>query len=198
MAGKLITSNILKTATVQHFIWVKIPKLMTTSDRITNLKFIIERFDNYYDSINNKANLYLTITTFFFAGTITGFYTIDSMHHFSPGMWVFLFVPAMLCNITSFSYTIRAINPFLRKHSTTNSLMFFADVNDYSESSWSEKWKSSDDSSWVQDLEQQAHLLAKGLQIKYSSLSCATVYIAAQVAIFFIFSIIFFLNYKLQ
>lgn len=171
---------------------------MNTKDKVEELKFIVTRFDHYYDSINNKANLYLSINTFFFGGALVGYNSLDKVHHFNSWIVVIILIPFLLSNIISFSFTLSAIRPFTRKHFTKNSMLFFGDVSRMPESKWQAGWESMSHDTWEDDLKCQTQLLAIGLQRKFENLSCATSFLAIQIAIFFIFSVFYYLTYKIQ
>ncbi len=49
---------------------------ISTEEKIEILKHTIDRYDHYFDSINNKGNLFLTLNTFLLGGMITGYYSI--------------------------------------------------------------------------------------------------------------------------
>ena len=51
---------------------------MDQKEKIENLKYTISRYDHYYDSVNSKSNVYLTLMTFLLGGTVALFrYAID-------------------------------------------------------------------------------------------------------------------------
>ncbi len=49
---------------------------LENKEKLEMLKHTMDRYDYYYDSVNNKGNLYLTLDTFLLGGIITGYYTI--------------------------------------------------------------------------------------------------------------------------
>jgi hypothetical protein len=171
---------------------------MTAQEKIEELKFIIGRFDHYFDSVNNKGNLYLGVNTFFFGGTLAVYSSYLENQTFSSCIWYMVLIPAFICNLMSFIHTLRAVNPYTRKHSTTNSILFFGDVKLYSDEDWSERWNNLDETKWNEDLKCQAHVLAAGLQRKFRRLTFATYFTGAQVALLFLFGIYYFITHKTQ
>ncbi|HEY9488539.1 MAG TPA: hypothetical protein VIQ51_09410, partial [Chryseosolibacter sp.] len=51
-----------------------------------HLRFCIERFDHYYDSVNNKCALFLTVNTFIVGGLMAIHPTLQST--FDCGLWI--------------------------------------------------------------------------------------------------------------
>jgi hypothetical protein len=169
---------------------------MTTKDKIDELKFVIERFDHYYDSVNNKGNLYLTLNTFILAGIVGGFASLNTTNHFSHWVAAVFLTPTLLFSLLSFLYTLRAITPFTGKLTTGSnapSLLFFNDVCDQLNVNWSHRWSSLTEQEWFSDLQSQAQSLAKGLKCKFSRLRKASIFIGLQIIFILLFVIYFFI-----
>ena len=49
-----------------------------TIEKVEMLKHTMDRYDHYYDSINNKSNLFLALNTFLLGGIVTGYYSIKN------------------------------------------------------------------------------------------------------------------------
>lgn len=54
------------------------PQNMQAEKKIEMLRHTMDRYDHYYDSVNNKGNLFLTLNTFLLGGIITGYYSVKS------------------------------------------------------------------------------------------------------------------------
>lgn len=163
---------------------------MDLKDKNEKLQYSIDRFDNYYEAINSKGNLYLTINTFILGGMIAGYFTLDSMFNFGIGL-LLLFVSALAANLASVLFTLFAIKPYLndKKENPDGSVIFFADVADYHSNHFDNIWRQMDDQKWHDDLKTQARLLSFGLKRKFTRLTYATWFIAAQIVAVIIFGI---------
>jgi hypothetical protein len=164
---------------------------METMAKNEELKFIIDRYDHYYDSINNKGNLYLTLNTFILGGVIAGFFTLNSQYHFCPFI-VVLFILTLIFNLFSIGLTLLAIKPYSKgeKKANNNSLVFFRDVSDMTDSQYNALWSDMDEIKYHGDLKRQAQILANGLKRKFSFLSSATWFIIGQVFFIILFGIL--------
>lgn len=148
---------------------------MNINEKIESLKHTIDRYDHYYDSINNKGNLYMAINTFLIAGIITGYCSIkdDYQINFLDNLFVGL---AILSTLISVLYTLKAIIPYMNscdKKNNTSLLNYTAisslEINDF-KSSFSEL----SEQFLYEDYTIQTYQLAKGLQLKFTFLKCAT------------------------
>lgn len=163
---------------------------MQISWKNEELKFIIDRYDHYFDSINNKGNLYLTINTFIIGGVVGGFFTLKTQLHYQFDFFqVILFGTVLLSSLLSFFFTLWAIKPYLNRKlkQSKYSLIFFGDVSKCNKSLYDTLWDELSDQKFHNDLRTQSHLLASGLEKKFFRLSIATYTIGFQ-----IFSIIIF------
>jgi hypothetical protein len=167
---------------------------MNTKEKIEELKFAIGRFDHYYDSVNNKGNLYLAINTFILGGVIAGYETLDAKNHF--GKWIILlFVLTLASNLLSFWFTLTAVRPYYNKSHKAKSAVFFSDVSEFNKSQYELVWENMNESKWQQDLIAQSKLLAAGLTKKFSALKKATGLIAIEIILIILFSIYLLLTY---
>lgn len=162
---------------------------MTIKDKNEELKFIVSRYDHFYDSINNKGNLYLTINTFILAGTITGFYALDQDFHFGDGVLFLVFIPVLASNLVSLLLTLLAIKPFARRVKRGQSVMFFGDVSRRTRATWKAQWDNLREDIFHTELLDQSHQLSIGLTTKFKRLGWATLFIGLQVAGIVFFSI---------
>ena len=164
---------------------------MDIKEKNAELKYIIDRYDHYYDSVNNKGNLYLTVNTFILGGVIAGYFTLDNQYHFGCGI-ILLFIFTLIANIGAITCTLLAIKPYLnkKKDKTQGSLLFFGDVADYQEKSYKKMWDELDDNKWHENLKKQVLLLARGLTKKFNKLYCATWFIIIQILLIIVFGII--------
>lgn len=144
------------------------------------LKHTMDRYDHYYDSINNKGNLYLTLNTFLLGGIITGYYSVKDA--LVGDIYSVLFVLlALISCLSSIAYTLWAIIPYLSKQadSINGSAIYFGNVSNLSIQSLKKMYNDMTDADAYEDYVQQVHLLAIGLQNKFCRLQKATYLLAA-------------------
>lgn len=148
---------------------------MNYEKRIETLKHSIDRYDHYYDSINNKANLFLTLNTFLLGGIITGYYSIKTTIDGKFDIMFFVSIALISC-FASIFYTLWSIIPYLNKQSDSinGSQLSFGNVANVSMTSFKQMYDSVTEEKIYEDYLEQAHLLAKGLQIKFCRLRTAT------------------------
>ena len=90
------------------------------------LKYCIGRYDHYFDSVNNKSNVYLTLSVFIFGGML-GLYS-NLLEKTNYHFWVnVLMLTIMGIGLTAMLITILASRPYLTKE--TDSLLFFQSVS---------------------------------------------------------------------
>ncbi len=161
-------------------------------------KLIIERFDHYYDGVNNKGAFYIGLNTFILGGVCVGYLSLHSQVEANIGFWV-LFGGLVLSNILSIFYTIQALMPFLRDNHTNeerSSLIYFGSIAKHQLSYFREKFNEADEASVLDDLVEQLHCLATGLRKKYSYLKRAGWSIFCQFII--MFPLLFFIAKNLK
>lgn len=145
------------------------------SIKLENLKHTMDRFDHYYDSINNKGNLYLTLNTFLLGGLMTGFYNIKEVLVDKCDVIIFVWI-ALLCSFLSIAFTLLAIIPYLNKQadSVNGSIINFGNVSNISLTSFKKMYEELSDEKRCEDYLQQVYLLSRGLQKKFNRLRTAT------------------------
>lgn len=148
---------------------------MNMNEKIETLKHTMDRYDHYYDSVNNKANVFLTLNTFLLGGIVTGYYSIKD--HFLCGFDIlfFIWVSLILCML-SIAYLLWATLPYLSKQadSVNGSVIYFGNVSNVSFQSFKQMYSDMTYEKRYEDYLQQVHLLALGLQNKFYRLKIAT------------------------
>lgn len=162
---------------------------------IEEIKFVINRFDHYYESINNKGNVYLTLNTFGLAGLISGYGYLRINHYFGSVADV-LFTLTVLVNLASIALTLWALKPYLisKKFGKKRSLLFFGDVSLYDEESLLASWENINDRSLQKDLLRQVHNLSCGLRTKYNSMLISTWFMMVEIFLAVILAIVLIYN----
>lgn len=163
-----------------------------------HVKFLIERFDHYYESINSKGSFLIGLNTFILSGICAGYISFENkitQCTYSWGLLIFIFG---LC-LFSILHTIRAISPFTKDNDSnddTPSLIYFGGIARYELNSFIEKFKSTTVETINEDMYRQVHSLAKGLKAKYSKLSTVSYCLLAEFFLIIFLSIYIIQNFK--
>lgn len=153
--------------------------ITTVPDKIDTLKHTMDRYDHYYDSINNKGNLFLTLNTFLLGGMITGYYSIKAEIANQCGVKFFVWI-GLICCLLSLGYTLWAIIPYLNKQAdrVNGSVINFSNVSNISFNDFKQMYSHITDKKRYEDYVHQVYLLACGLQKKFGRLKTATYLLA--------------------
>jgi len=171
--------------------------LIHTIDRYEHGKFLIERFDHYYDSINGKGAFYIGIETFIFGGLIAGYAAFaDNLPH----TWLFwaLVFSIFTCCIASIIFTILSIKPYSRDNHSNDqnpSLVYFGGIAKHEGIHFKEKFLKQSEDQILNDVVQQVHSLAKGLVWKFRKLRLASILLLIQFFLMIPIFIFFIKNY---
>jgi len=159
-------------------------------------KFIISRYDHYFDSINSKSNIYLALNTFIIGGIISGYYALDKQYHFGYS-FKYLFLVILLVNLGAIFFTLSAIRPFLckRRNLPEKSLYYFGDVATFNVSHYRKTLKNITEQDLLNDATNQIHQLATGLNKKYKRINLASILIGVQVFLIMVFVVLLTLKY---
>lgn len=145
-------------------------------------RFIIERFDHYYDAVNAKGSFYIGLNTFIFGGICVGYLGLHTKVIADNSLWL-LFTGLIVCNVLSTYFTIMALMPFLKdgeQEQLLPSLIYFGGITRYELPYYKEKFNELNDEGMLDELIQQAHCLAKGLDGKYKKLKYAGLLVIAE------------------
>lgn len=131
------------------------------------LKFCIERFDHYFDSVNNKSGLFLGLNTFIVGGLFAGYN--EMLKRIDCDLYAHILILAMIIlGVISILFLISASTPFNGKKQET--LYYFGSIAGLSQDDFMEKSNNRDDSNELEDLRIQVHQLSIGLKRKYHRL----------------------------
>lgn len=149
-----------------------------------HIKFIIGRFDHYFDSINNKSAFYIAINTFILGGVCVGYVSLyEKLKIHLITFPLFLLIFLLISCIVSTILTIMAMCPFSKDNFANDdscSLMYFGGIAKHQLSFFKDKFNELDDDSIQNDALQQAHCLAKGLKRKFGLLKVANYFLILQ------------------
>ena len=144
------------------------------SSLIEHGRFIIDRYDHYYESINTKGNLYLALNSILIGGLATGYPVLDQKFHFALEHNLLICSIIFFCAM-SLGFTIFAINPFTRtgKSQKNASMIFFGQVAQKECDSYKSNFLLQSEQDILDDLLSQTHTLARGLCLKFTRLKWA-------------------------
>jgi hypothetical protein len=157
------------------------------------LKFSIGRYDHYYDSVNNKSNVYLTLNLFIVGGLTASYTTImDSVY----GYWVIptLLIVSMALGLLNLLIIVLASRPYLTDE--TDSLLFFQSVNNMELNTFKSKSEAETEAEELEDLRIQTFQLAAGLKSKFKKLYMVGNLFALQILVFIPLIILILKNLK--
>lgn len=156
--------------------------------QIDNLKFTIDRFDHYYESVNSKTNLYITLNTFVISAVSAA--SQNLLAQLGNSFWAkFLIVSIIVVASISLIYTIWSSIPYLR--SDNDSVFYFGYVSRLSLKDLLSKLETSTTESITRDLGQQLHALAQGLENKFRKLRVAGVLLLIKFILITFLSVLF-------
>jgi len=151
-------------------------------DKCDHLKFIIERFDHYYDAANSKGSFYIALNTFILGGICVGYLSLLGKVNMNWMGWL-LAASLMAFCFASVYFTVMALIPFLKDNGEPNahpSLLYFGGIARHELQHFREKIDRLDENAIKEDLTKQAHCLSQGLKKKYDKLKHAGWCIIAQ------------------
>jgi hypothetical protein len=157
------------------------------------LKFCIGRYDHYFDSVNNKSNVYLTLSVFVFGGLLGLYPTI--LVKTDSNLWVNVFMLLVMgIGLTAMLITILASRPYLTKE--TDSLLFFQSVSNMGQTEFETQSSTATEEQEINDLRIQTFQLACGLKAKFTKLLLVASLFAIQFALFIPLIILILNNLK--
>lgn len=137
------------------------------------LRLCIERFDHYYDSVNNKSAVFLALGTFIVGGIAASIPFLQENVNCSTGLYVLLAF-SILLGISSLLIVLVASSPFLSKSSS--SLFFFNSIALKDKESFFKESEYHESEEEIKDLREQVYCLARGLRKKFKLLRLAGVF----------------------
>jgi hypothetical protein len=162
------------------------------------LKFCIDRFDHYYDSVNNKGAVFLGLSTFIVGGLSAAYPSFLSS--VNCNVWVhFLMRSLIFIGLAIMIIVIRALTPFISNNTgsvNTGSVFYFGSIGNQDKNVFLEKSKNLDEEGELIDLRTQAHELSKGLTYKFRQLRMVAVLFTIQFVLFIPLIILLINNLK--
>lgn len=128
------------------------------------LKFCIERFDQYYDSINNKSAVFLGLGTFVLGGLIASYPYLKEHITSSEAILVLLSISISLA-FSAIIIVIIASTPYLSNEKS--SMHYFYSIAQKKRETFIKESKNFGEDEELSDLRIQVHGLATGLRKKF-------------------------------
>ena len=157
------------------------------------LKFCIERYDHYFDSVNNKSNVLLALGVFTTGGLVSLY---PFLHDNVNCTWCVYLLLGLEISLGLFALLISKIatTPYLK--SDSNSLHYFGSIASLSPQQFATLSSQMTEQDELTDLRNQVSSLAKGLHSKFSKLRFASILFIIQFALFFPLVIMLVINLK--
>jgi len=151
-------------------------------EKYEHLKYLMERFDHYYDTINNKGAFYIGLNTFMLGGVIAGYFWLKTQIANDIPIWVFLILLTISTYIST-AYTIKSMRPHTKdnySNDDSSSLVFFGGIAKHTLNLFIDKMNSRTDPEVLEDMTRQVHCLAVGLEKKFKRLKVGNDFLLAQ------------------
>lgn len=156
------------------------------------LIYTIDRFDHYFESVNNKTAVYIAINTFILGGILAGYVNVDKYIKEYVNLFNINLSIVLGLGLVTLIILIYASIPYFSKK--PNSLFYFGAIGLQSEDDFIEKSKSYEAKDEIKDLRNQVHILAKGLNTKFVRLKLSGHLLVIQFIILIPLIIIFLIN----
>ena len=163
---------------------------------ILHSQFIITRFDQYYNNINNKGQFYLGINSLLIGAAISLILKI-SKYCSSSGWFYSLVVVFSLLGFCSVVLTLAAIHPYLKKGAQPQSFIFFKSISEFKSNVFIHKYITQSKQEMIEDMAYQIHALSVGLNSKFRYLQYASYFLMGEFICGFIIIILISKNTSL-
>lgn|SRR5690606_28001023 len=157
------------------------------------LEFCIHRYDHYFDSLNSKSTVYLTLTTFLVGGLLAGYTQLDPLLDYTI-IFKFMYILPILLGLITMTLIIYSSVPYLSKNS--KSIYYFGGVAARLDEDFCKKSQTISNEDELDDLRNQTHILSCGLVKKYDKLKYAGYLILTQFTTVFALFIYIIINLK--
>ncbi|WP_417857805.1 Pycsar system effector family protein [Xanthomarina gelatinilytica] len=149
------------------------------------LKYTINRFDHYFDSVNNKSAVYIAINTFITGGIIVILTQTNIVKDLiilgQVTVWILL-----LTGIVNLIVLSIASIPFFS--TKPKSIYYFGTISKMTQSEFNKTSKNYTEKEELKDLRSQTFVLSQGLTKKFTKLKLAGILLVTQ---FFMLLLIF-------
>jgi hypothetical protein len=140
----------------------------TNNNERDRLLYTVNRFDHYFESVNNKTAVYLAMNTFILGGIITGYISFQDYVIHCRDLFNILLISQMFLGVAALLIVTNASTPYFSKRS--DSLYYFGGIGSLTKENFDLCSKKSDTNSDMTDLRNQVHVLSVGLTSKFKKL----------------------------
>lgn len=134
------------------------------------LHFTIERFDHYYDSVNNKSNIVLGFGTIIFGSLITVYPALSDKVEFT---WLMHSLLILTCGLGFVAMMILIFASIPHSKSNGKSVHFFHSISKMGKIDFFNKSEKLSEEDELKDLRTQVFHLSNGLTSKFKQLRIA-------------------------
>lgn len=163
---------------------------MTDSDRITHLKFVLGRYDQYANAVNTKGSFLLAFNSFAAGGFVVNFLKLAEGLKSNCTLYAWFQIVSLLfvlVSVASIYLSIRAVYPALTSGNTKGSyqsLIFFGSVGELTADMYLTEIQGLDDAKTIEDLSRQTNQVANILNGKFHFIGLASRLVYIQLAVF--------------
>lgn len=161
-------------------------------DILVEIKFIINRYDHYFETINSKSNIYLAVNALIIGAVLTGYPLLNKIYSVE-GILQLIPMSILLLNLTAIIFTLLAIKPFHSRNN--NSLIYFNSIAEKKRSDYIQLMNKVDETDLINDSILQIHELSIGLKKKFKLINWATIFVAGQLFLILLFAFILIFKY---
>lgn len=162
------------------------------SNEKARLLYAINRFDHYFESVNNKTAVYLAMNTFLIGGIITGYISVQEHICKYPTLFNTLMTIEMILGTIGLLVMTVASIPYFSKDS--DSLYYFGGIGSMDKEKFFECSKNLNRNGEMEDLRNQVHTLSRGLNMKFVRLKISGWLIFSQFIILAFLILILIIN----
>lgn len=146
---------------------VKLTSENQRGNELDRLEFTITRLDHYFDSVNNKATVYLAINTFLTGGIIS---ILSQISFIAKNELPFILIGSLILLFGLCSLTLLAITSVPFFSGKIESLHYFGSISSCNSKAFHKASKRSTEKSNIKDLREQVYQLSCGLKSKFEKL----------------------------
>ena len=157
------------------------------------LHFCVDRFDQYYNSVNSKSNVQLALGIFVTGGLISLYPWMQQKVNCTFCVHMLLGAE-ILTGLTAVLLTLMATTPYLA--SRQHSLYYFGSIAQLTEKEFAAQSQKMTGPEDTEDLRAQVSALAKGLKAKFNKLRIVSWLIIGQFILAIPFIVIVYINLK--
>jgi hypothetical protein len=160
---------------------------------LERLKFIVGRLDHFYDTVNNKSAVFLTLNTFIVGGLVAAYPLL--LEKVNCGVWLHANMAILLgLGLYTMITVTRALTPYLGQ--PTNSILFFGDIASIDGPTFTDLSKNLTDDAELLDFRNQVYQLSTGLLAKFEKLRLVGQLMTVQFVLFIPLVVLIVVNLK--